>query len=248
MLAVDLSRAFDMVSHHDLFHSMVAAGIPQPITQVILALHNNISYHLRVSQHTASVQVRRGVRQGCIIAPHLCNLITSAILQTLSQVLPTEWITRLMTLFADDTLCKWHIRSISDLEFTESSVIHLLDVFRAFALKVNERKSQLLLDVRGRLGKLWVKKRLVNTPDGPAIRLRARGQEVIVPKSRGIKYLGAYLSFGHFEDITARDRMKQGEVQRHRLTRFLQGMPSHNMDELPCGGRVCRPLPRTHFP
>ena len=89
MLAVDLSRAFDMVSHHDLFHSMVAAGIPQPITQVILALHNNISYHLRVSQHTASVAVRRGVRQGCIIAPHLWNLTTSAILQTLSQVLPT---------------------------------------------------------------------------------------------------------------------------------------------------------------
>ena len=119
MLAVDLSCAFDMVSHHDLFRSMVAAGIPQPITQVILALHNNISYHLRVSQHTASVPVRRGVRQGCILAPHLWNLITSAILQTLSQVLPTEWITRLMICAVSQTLNSWRAVSFTSLTSPE---------------------------------------------------------------------------------------------------------------------------------
>ena len=64
----------------------------------------------------------------------------------------------------------------------ESSEIHLLDVFRAFGLKVNERKFQLLLDLRGRQGKLWVNKRLISTPDGQAVKSHTRGQEAIVPK------------------------------------------------------------------
>ena len=116
MLAIDLSRAFDMVRHSDLYHSLRAAGVPQPLTQLVLEMHNQISYHI-VSGHHAAVAVRRGVRQGCTIAPLLWNLVTASILRALCQTLPPDWILHCLTLFADDTLGKWRLGSEQDLDY-----------------------------------------------------------------------------------------------------------------------------------
>ena len=104
VLAIDLSKAFDKVRRADLLQALQQADVPADLTQVIMALHNRINYHLQVGSESTSVACRSGVRQGCVLAPFLFNLLTAAIVRRLACFLPSDLLSRTLTMFADDTL------------------------------------------------------------------------------------------------------------------------------------------------
>ena len=110
VLAIDLSKAFDKVRRADLLQALQQADVPADLTQVIMALHNRINYHLQVGSESTSVACRSGVRQGCVLAPFLFNLLTAAIVRRLACFLPSDLLSRTLTMFADDTLGTWSIR------------------------------------------------------------------------------------------------------------------------------------------
>ena len=72
---LDLSKAFDMVSHQTIRRAMVRAGVPGPMVNMIMVSYGRATTSLTFKGVSQSVQVRRGVRQGDPLSATLFNLV-----------------------------------------------------------------------------------------------------------------------------------------------------------------------------
>ena len=78
---IDYSKAFDNVSHPRLFSTMEEMGFPKHLIKLIQALYNNQEALIRWNKdHTETFKICKGVRQGCILSPHLFSCYTEKII------------------------------------------------------------------------------------------------------------------------------------------------------------------------
>ena len=79
---IDYSKAFDNVSHPKLFKTMLEMGFPTHLVKLIQALYNNQEAIIRWNRdHTEPFKICKGVRQGCILSPHLFSCYTEKIMR-----------------------------------------------------------------------------------------------------------------------------------------------------------------------
>ena len=79
---IDYSKAFDNVSHPRLFTTMEEMGFPKHLVRLIQALYENQQAIIRWNKdHTDPFQIGKGVRQGCILSPHLFSCYTEKIMR-----------------------------------------------------------------------------------------------------------------------------------------------------------------------
>ena len=72
---VDYSKAFDMVSHELLWITMERMGFSSHIIDLIKTLYSKQKAAVKTTHHlTDWVDTQQGVRQGCILSPHLFNI------------------------------------------------------------------------------------------------------------------------------------------------------------------------------
>ena len=75
---IDYSKAFDNVSHPKLFQTMEEMGFSKHLIKLIEGLYTNQEALIRWnSNHTEPFKILKGVRQGCILSPHLFSLWTA---------------------------------------------------------------------------------------------------------------------------------------------------------------------------
>ena len=79
---IDYSKAFDKVSHPKLFLTMEEMGFSKHLIKLIEGLYTNQEALIRWnSNHTEPFKILKGVRQGCILSPHLFSLYTEKIMR-----------------------------------------------------------------------------------------------------------------------------------------------------------------------
>ena len=79
---IDYSKAFDSVSHVQLFNVMHKMGFPVHIVSLLQSLYQDQTAQIRWNgNHTKSFGIGKGVRQGCVLSPHLFSLYTEAIMR-----------------------------------------------------------------------------------------------------------------------------------------------------------------------
>ena len=79
---IDYSKAFDNVSHLKLFSTMEEMGFPKHLVKLIKGLYSNQEAVIRWNKgHTEPFEILKGVRQGCILSPHLFSLYTEQIMR-----------------------------------------------------------------------------------------------------------------------------------------------------------------------
>ena len=72
---IDYQKAFDRVRHDELVEIMEKEGIPELERRLIINLYWQQQAMLRWENDTTrTFEIRRGVRQGCILSPILFNL------------------------------------------------------------------------------------------------------------------------------------------------------------------------------
>ena len=71
MISIDTSKAFDTIDRQVMLQELRAAGVDANDIAVIMALRSHIGYHPCKTDAEARIESRRGVRQGCTLAPTL---------------------------------------------------------------------------------------------------------------------------------------------------------------------------------
>ena len=83
---VDYEKAFDKVKHANLFNMLNEAGIDGKDMRLMRNLYWKQKATVRVGdEESPSLEIRRGVRQGCVLSPELFNLYSEVIMRDLLE-------------------------------------------------------------------------------------------------------------------------------------------------------------------
>ena len=65
-----------------MFEILSEMGFPKHLVAPLEALYNDQSVVIRWNgRHSSAFKIERGVRQGCILSPHLFNLCTESVIR-----------------------------------------------------------------------------------------------------------------------------------------------------------------------
>ena len=82
IIFIDYTKAFDSVKHSNLFQIMINMGFPEHLVSLIANLYTNQKATIRWNgEHCEFFNIRKGVRQGCILSPHLFNIYTEQVMR-----------------------------------------------------------------------------------------------------------------------------------------------------------------------
>ena len=79
---IDYRKAFHMVSHELLWKGMLEMGFSSTTVDLIQSLYTDQSASVRATYGlTVDFRIEQGVRQGCILCPHLFNIYSEVIIR-----------------------------------------------------------------------------------------------------------------------------------------------------------------------
>ena len=79
---INYSKAFDSISQVQMFEILTEMGFPKHLVALLEALYNDQSAVIRWNgRHSSAFKIERGVRQRCILSPHLFNLYTESVIR-----------------------------------------------------------------------------------------------------------------------------------------------------------------------
>ena len=140
---IDYSKAFDSVDHNHLFNTMSLLGFPGHLVQLLASLYTNQQATIRWDNNKCDFfTIERGVRQGCILLPHLFSLYTEQVMREadidgLGFSIAGRNITDLR--YADDTAL------LADNPTSMRRILHKVDMAgRTAGLKLNAKKTKVM--------------------------------------------------------------------------------------------------------
>ena len=139
--------------------ALLHCGASSNLTDLIVFLRCKSGYRISRGKQTACVEMKRGVRQGCTLAPVLFSAFTAYYLRLLEARTSKQWVSSNATLFADESHLAWEIESVN-LNQMQKMVQITFALFAELGMHVNPEKSTLIFGLRGRSLREWVKKRL----------------------------------------------------------------------------------------
>ena len=140
---IDYSKAFDSISQTQLFDILSEIGFPKYLISLLEALYIDQLAVIRWNgNHTNAFNIDKGVRQGCILSPHLFSLYTESVMQEaeiekMGVRIGGKLISNLR--YADDTALCAHSQ-----EEAEQLLSKVNDAGRDRLLKLNVKKTKLL--------------------------------------------------------------------------------------------------------
>src|SRR6218665_1604349 len=79
---VDFTKAFDNISHEQLWVTMTEMGYPVHILILLTKLYGKQKARVRVAGRLSNeFRVKKGVRQGCVISPYLFNIMAEGVMR-----------------------------------------------------------------------------------------------------------------------------------------------------------------------
>lgn len=142
---IDFEKAFDKVQHNKLIEILRTFHLDKNDVQAILKLYWNQKANVRVDGvTTADIEIKRGVRQGCILSPQLFNVYAENIfreaLDDTEEGIKVNGYTLNNSRYADDTLL------IADTpQDLETLLKKVSDKCHDHGLKLNETKTKYMV-------------------------------------------------------------------------------------------------------
>ena len=206
-----------------LVEGMHRIGLPHKLTEIVTEWHATAHYHIQHDGTDRIIHATQGVRQGCAVAPLLWLIYSHLISELLAEKIGREAATDLLSIFAEDYHCSGTFCDQNELEDILLKVAALLRTLKEVGMTVSPAKSQAILKCKG-IGAEQLRRRFVRqTPTGPVLRIRTASNCVDIPLVNSFIYLGAAVSYDHFEDRTLAHRLEIGKKNFGRLTKILRG-------------------------
>ena len=130
---IDYAKAFDCVDHNKLWKILQEMGIPDHLTCLLRNLYAGQEATVRTGQRTTDwFQIRKGVRQGCILSFCLFNLYA-------------EYIMRNAGLDEVQAGIKIARRNINNLRYTDDTTLmaESEEELKSLLMKVKEKSQNL---------------------------------------------------------------------------------------------------------
>ena len=82
IIFIDYSKAFDNVDNEKLVQTLLNMGFPPHLVVLIQSLYTDQNAKIRWNaSHTSPFNITKGVRQGCILSPHLFSIYTEQVMR-----------------------------------------------------------------------------------------------------------------------------------------------------------------------
>ncbi|CAE7756511.1 unnamed protein product, partial [Symbiodinium necroappetens] len=216
LLSIDMSKAFDQVSHSYLAAAMRHLEIDEDTIQLTLALHQ-ASYHIKHHQHEGCIALRNGIRQGCVLSPLLWVCVTTYMLHCLSQRTSLEWVRDEVTAFADDFICSFTLHKVEDAQLMSQRIQQLFLVLREAGMQANAEKSHFLVKAVGGPLHRWLAKRSFRQRGALFYDMGTPFEPLKLAYSSSIDYLGVVVSYGAFEQHSMDKRLRAARANQALL-------------------------------
>ena len=105
---IDYTKAFDSVDHNKLWKILQEMGIPDHLTCLLRNLSVGQEATVRTGHGTTDwFQIRKGVRQGCILSPCLFNLYAEYIMRN-AGLAEAQAEIKTAGRNINNLICRWH--------------------------------------------------------------------------------------------------------------------------------------------
>ena len=137
---IDCAKAVDCVDHNRLWKILKEMGLPDHLTCLLRNLYAGQEARVRIGYGTTDwFQIRKGVRQGCILSPCLFNFCTEYIvrnggLDEAQAVIKIAWRNINNLRYADDTTL------MAESEELKSLLMKVKEESEKVGLKLNIQK------------------------------------------------------------------------------------------------------------
>lgn len=156
IVMLDLVKAFGMVGHDHICHTLQSLSLPKNLQNLVISLATSNSTKIEVNKQTTDyITLRRGVAQGSLLSPTIFNLCQDFALKLISDIDVTKihgyelspTLDKLSALaFADDTVI---------IARNEESAIMLVETlqlaFNQVGMAINPKKSLIVNIKEGQL-------------------------------------------------------------------------------------------------
>ena len=207
--SVDMSKAFDMVDRRRLRESLELAEADPFLIDLVGKLHVEALYDMTASDQAFSIATKRGIKQGCKLAPSLFAFATFLLFRRLGEHCDLEALKRILTMYADDTLLQMHFDDQQQLQESLRLCDLLLDQLTELGFKVNPEKSALLLQLQGGSAQ-QIRQSLVVTKQGIKYAQLPSGR--LIALKQQVPYLGIIISYQEYEMKSLRHRLQASKA------------------------------------
>ena len=223
LLSLDISKAYDHVAWDDLIEALKAALVPDYMITLIMMIHREARIKITHCGHECLIHMKRGLRQGCSLAPILWSAYSGWVLKRLhaSGVLN---IPKCCTAYADDFFYGWTVSSGSEMEAVYRAIRHVLAGLQEQGLQLSLEKTAIILELRGAGAAICMRKYVVERTDKPGryMKFVIHGEAVYVKLQDHHVYLGAKIGFQKFEQDTNKHRLGLAKGAYSRLAPLLK--------------------------
>ena len=188
-----------------------------------MSWHHNANYHINHDGVDRVIKATQGVRQGCAVAPLLWLIFSHLVSEKLAEKIGYQATVDLLNIFADDYHCSAMFHSVWEVEQALSRINVLLRTLRDMGMLVSPNKSQAILKCAGPGAEALRRRFIRKVNDRSVLRIRSASDCIDIPLVESFIYLGAVVSYDHFEDRTLAYRMEVGAGNFGRLSRVLRG-------------------------
>ena len=217
-LSLDLKQAFDRIPRQQLLSSLEQLEIPSDLISLIMYIHDYARVVIERPFGSVEVGMRRGIRQGCGLAPLLWLAYTIVIHRTLTSYIPVDSITE----YADDLHVQWEFQHPRDFRKACIQIPKILQDLEQLGMLVSVDKTVVLLAMKGSATQQLLQDFTVRSQGERFLQLRGPFGQVRLPIRTHHTYLGVRIGYHTFERATVQLRASQAWTAFHRLHPFLK--------------------------
>ena len=221
-LFLDMTRAFDCANRTVLFDHLRDLDTPLHLLQLVSSWHEQTQYCVQFQQQHSVVQVGKGLRQGCKIAPQLWVIYMDKFLTMLEPLTGSAWIAACLTIYADDVHVGCRFTSGIEFQVHLRNLGFVLDVLEQLDLQLSYQKSFILMRYAGTNPRPTLKGLIRRQGLEHCLLVqRLHGQPTALPLRKKGSYLGAIITYSDLESQSWQHRKRAAWIAFNRLRNWL---------------------------